>query len=63
MQISVDKHRCIGAGQCVLSAPDIFDQDEDGLVRLLVPNPADDYDEEVIQADRHCPSQSITLDD
>ncbi|MDT4991687.1 MAG: ferredoxin [Actinoplanes sp.] len=63
MQISVDRHRCIGAGQCVLSAPDIFDQDEDGLVRLLVPNPDDDYEDEVSQADRHCPAQAITLDD
>jgi ferredoxin len=63
MQIIVDRQRCIGAGQCVLSAPDVFDQDQDGMVRLLDPNPSDDYDDEVSQADRHCPSQAITLED
>jgi ferredoxin len=63
MQIIVDRQRCIGAGQCVLSAPDVFDQDEDGLVRLLEPNPSEDHDDEVDQADRHCPAQAISLED
>ncbi|WP_053651442.1 ferredoxin [Streptomyces sp. XY431] len=26
---------CVGAGQCVLSAPEVFDQDNDGIVVLL----------------------------
>lgn len=39
MKISVDTEKCCGAGQCVLVAPEIFDQDEDGIVILLDPAP------------------------
>lgn len=36
VRILADRDRCIGAGQCVLSAPDVFDQsDDDGRVLIL----------------------------
>lgn len=41
MKLTVDQDKCCGAGACVLSAPEVFDQrDEDGIVTLLTPNPA-----------------------
>jgi ferredoxin len=40
MKVRVDVDACVGAGQCVLAAPDVFDQrDEDGMVVLLLENP------------------------
>ena len=34
MKITVDEEKCCAAGQCVLIAPEVFDQrDEDGIVR------------------------------
>ena len=36
-KVHVDHDLCIGAGQCVLVAPQIFDQDDKGLVILLDP--------------------------
>jgi ferredoxin len=30
MHIDIDKDSCIGAGQCALTAPDVFAQDDDG---------------------------------
>ncbi|WP_179826873.1 ferredoxin [Nocardiopsis aegyptia] len=40
MRITVDRNVCAGAGLCALTAPEVFDQDEeDGLVRLLMPEP------------------------
>ncbi|MFC8867466.1 ferredoxin [Streptomyces sp. NPDC057148] len=30
MDITIDKDICIGAGQCALTAPDVFAQDDDG---------------------------------
>jgi ferredoxin len=62
MQITVDVSRCIGAGQCVLSAPEVFDQDEKGIVRVLVPRPSEEFEDAVFQADLHCPSGTITID-
>ena len=39
VRVIADRDRCIGAGQCVLSAPDVFDQsDDDGRV-VILPNP------------------------
>ncbi|MFJ2744425.1 ferredoxin [Streptomyces sp. NPDC087440] len=31
MRIVIDTEVCIGAGQCVLSAPETFTQDDDGF--------------------------------
>ncbi|MBQ6644639.1 MAG: ferredoxin [Saccharopolyspora sp.] len=61
MEISVDRDRCVGAGQCVLSAPDVFDQDDDGIVTALESRPGDDFAGEVAQAERICPAQAITV--
>lgn len=41
MNIAVDADKCCGAGQCVLPAPEVFDQGEDdGIVILPAPEPA-----------------------
>ena len=34
MRVNADRESCIGSGQCVLDAPDVFDQDDDGVVSL-----------------------------
>ena len=34
LKVRVDLEKCIGAGQCVLRAPRIFDQRDDGMVIL-----------------------------
>ena len=39
-KVHVDEDKCIGAGQCVRIAPEIFDQRDDGIVILLDPTPA-----------------------
>ncbi|MEU2874519.1 ferredoxin [Streptomyces olivoreticuli] len=61
MRITVDPDRCVGAGQCVLSAPEVFDQDEDGLVTLVGTGPGADKESSVRLAGALCPSQAITL--
>jgi len=61
MRISIDTDRCVGAGQCVLSAPEVFDQGDDGLVMVLADEPAESEGKAVRQAQEICPSQAITL--
>ena len=39
MSIVVQTDACVGAGQCALVAPDVFDQDDDGIVVLLESDP------------------------
>ncbi|OLF06426.1 ferredoxin [Actinophytocola xanthii] len=62
MLIKADTGRCVGAGQCVLSAPDIFDQDDQAVVTLLEREPGESLDL-VLQAADRCPAGAISLED
>lgn len=63
-QIHIKKHLCVGAGLCVLSSKEVFDQDEDdGLVRLLVAEPPEHLHDTVRGAVRKCPSLAIVVDE
>ena len=43
MRVTVDRDRCIGAGNCALIAPSVFDQEpEDAVVVLLDDAPPED---------------------
>ena len=64
MKIRIDQNRCIGAGQCVRTAPEVFDQREsDGIVLLLVDAPSDVLADQVRKAAVLCPSRSIHIEE
>ncbi|MFI8392200.1 ferredoxin [Streptomyces sp. NPDC085540] len=61
MQISVDQDVCIGAGQCALTAPQVFTQDDDGLSEVL-PGAEDGHGSPLVrEAARACPVSAITV--
>ncbi|MFB0632073.1 ferredoxin [Streptomyces sp. AB3(2024)] len=61
MRISVDQGRCIGAGQCALTAPQVFTQDDDGLGEVL-PGREDGHGSALVrEAARACPVSAITV--
>jgi ferredoxin len=60
MKVTVDRERCVASGQCVLAAPDVFDQDQnDGVVILLNDNPGPDQYDAVRLAVQMCPASVI----
>lgn len=59
MKITADRDVCIGAGLCVVTAPAVFDQDDDGLVTPLVHEVATDDLDAVRQAISLCPSGAL----
>ncbi|WP_069815484.1 ferredoxin [Streptomyces sp. TP-A0874] len=62
MKISVDEEKCCGAGQCVMIAPEVFDQrEEDGIVVLLDEAPPHDQHEAVRESADVCPAAAIHL--
>ncbi|WP_331744482.1 ferredoxin [Streptomyces mirabilis] len=64
MRVTTDQERCCGAGMCALTAPEVFDQDEEtGLVVLLDPTPPTARHAAVRLAAGSCPCAVITLDD
>lgn len=62
MRVSVDAEKCVGAGQCAMVAPAVFDQnDEDGTVILLNETPGAEHAADVAEAVSLCPAQVILL--
>ena len=60
--VTVNRRLCVGAGLCVLSCPDVFEQsEEDGLVVLLVETPSPVFSRQVLAAARTCPSLAIQV--
>ncbi|MFG2943536.1 ferredoxin [Streptomyces sp. NPDC048282] len=64
MKITVDEEKCCAAGQCVLVAPEVFDQrDEDGIVVLLEPKPAAEQHAAAREAAQVCPAAAILIEE
>ncbi|MFD9424471.1 MULTISPECIES: ferredoxin [unclassified Streptomyces] len=62
LRLGVDRERCAGAGMCALTAPAVFDQDEEeGLVILLQPAPAPEHRAAARMAVGLCPAGAIAL--
>ncbi len=60
MHIEVDEGRCVGAGNCVLTAPEVFDQrDEDGIAVVL--DRTAGRQDDVRRAVDLCPAAAITV--
>lgn len=63
MKVIVDQDKCVGAGQCVLTADDVFDQrDEDGIVVLLDAHPPAERLADVQHAAAVCPALAISVE-
>ncbi|MFI6104236.1 ferredoxin [Streptomyces sp. NPDC051310] len=62
MEIRVDRDRCLGAGMCALTAPAVFDQDQqEGLVVLLDAGPPQGQHASVRMAAGACPASAVTV--
>jgi ferredoxin len=61
MRIGADRDVCISAGNCVMSAPEVFDQDDDGIVVLLTdPVPESEHDR-AREAVKLCPATALRV--
>jgi ferredoxin len=62
LRITIDDEKCIASGACVLACPEVFDQDEDGIVTLVDSSPSDLLYERVAEAAAACPASVIHVE-
>jgi ferredoxin len=64
MKVSVEQDKCASSGNCVMHAPEIFDQrDDDGVVLVLDENPPAEQAENVRKAEANCPALAIHIEE
>ena len=62
MKIHIDEEKCVGSGQCALTAPEVFDvRDDDGVAYLLREPPLPQDEALVREAADFCPTLAITF--
>ncbi|MFT8871107.1 MAG: ferredoxin [Sporolactobacillus sp.] len=65
----VDKDTCIACGACAATAPDLFDNDEDGLAFAMLDQNqgitpvSETLSEDLMDAYEGCPTESIQVGD
>lgn len=63
MRIKADTGVCVGSGQCALTEPAVFDQDDEGIVTLLTDQPDGNAAENAREAVSLCPSGALSIVD
>jgi ferredoxin len=61
VKVTADRDVCISAGNCVMVADAVFDQDDDGIVMVLVDEVPEGEEEHAREAVKLCPSQALRL--
>ena len=62
MEITVHRDRCLGTGQCVRVAAEVFGQNQDdGLVVVLDADPTEELQRKVLLAESMCPVAAISV--
>jgi ferredoxin len=62
MRVSADREACISAGRCLAATSEVFDQDEEGLVVVLLPDPPGEQQRvKARKAAYACPAGAIEI--
>ncbi|MFJ9854809.1 ferredoxin [Streptomyces sp. NPDC101150] len=60
IEIHADRDACVGAGQCAVTAPELFDQNEDDGLVVLLRQPAQGEEEAAARkAVSLCPARAL----
>jgi ferredoxin len=63
MKVVADRELCIQAGNCVMVAGEVFDQDDDGIVVILDDDVTGEAAEHAREAVKLCPATALSLED
>ena len=63
LQTRIDRHRCIGAGNCIAIAPTAFDWLPGEILKVALVDPSSIDEELLRQAVLSCPTQAIVIEE
>jgi ferredoxin len=63
VKVLADRDVCISAGNCVMTAGAVFDQDDDGIVVVLADEVPEGEEDHAREAVRLCPSEALRIAD
>ena len=61
MKVEADRDACIASGNCVMVSDVVFDQDDDGVVEVLVDELPDNEVDHAREAVKLCPASALKL--
>jgi ferredoxin len=61
MRIEAERDDCISAGNCVMVASELFDQDDEGIVVALVDEVPEGDEDKAREAVKLCPAMALRL--
>lgn len=61
MRIAVDYVKCTGLGMCEAEAPDLFEVQDDGSLKVLNETPPEDLRSALEAAVDSCPTEALSI--
>lgn len=61
MRVQANLGRCEGYANCIVAAPDVFELDDEFIVRVIDDDPDEACRAEVEEAVRNCPVGALTV--
>ena len=59
LEIDIDRDACMGSGNCVFTAPGVFELDDDSIARVVDPEAS--REDAILTAARQCPTHAISV--
>ncbi|MFZ0248404.1 MAG: ferredoxin [Acidimicrobiales bacterium] len=59
LEIDIDRDACMGSGNCVYTAPGVFELDDDSIAHVVDPDASSE--DAVVAAAFQCPTRAITV--
>ncbi|MET9264962.1 ferredoxin [Amycolatopsis sp. NPDC004079] len=63
LRVSADREVCVVSSLCVYRVPEVFDQDDEGRVKVVDPAPPAALAPEVRRAVQGCPTRAIRIEE
>jgi len=60
MKPVVDQDTCTGCALCTEICPEVFEMGDDGIAKVINPNPGDDLEDKIKEAEESCPVSAIS---